>query len=128
MSEAKSFDNPTPMYDINLRYAKAFNDRLALKVVGSYLSATDWQAADLRDRSDLNDPSLTRFTNPGYDGVNTYGDESLVSLNLKDVGPQVINGIAASQGIAQGTPEYEALYNKAIPLFPGPDGYPDRLD
>jgi iron complex outermembrane recepter protein len=110
--------NPTPMYDINLRYAKAFSDKLSFKIVGSYLSATDWQADDLRDRTNLDDPSLTRLTNPGYDGVNIYGDETLVSVNLKDVGPQVINGIAASQGIAQGTPEYNALYNKAIPYFP----------
>ncbi len=115
---SKTVDHPTPMYDVNIRYAKAFNDRFALKFVGSYLSATDWQANDLRDRSDLNDPSLTRLSNPGYDGVNTYGDESLVSLNLKEVGPQVINGIAASQGIKPGTPEYDALYQKAIPFFP----------
>jgi hypothetical protein len=114
----ETIENPTPMYDINLRYARAFNNRLALKLVGSYLSATDWQASDVRDRSDLNDKSLTRLTNPGYDGVNTYGDESLVSLNLKEVAPQVINGIAASQGIAHGTPEYEALYNQAIRYFP----------
>ena len=114
----ETVENPTPMYDVNLRYARAFNNRLAVKIIGSYLSATDWLASDVRDRSDLNDQSLTRFTNPGYDGVNTYGDESLVSLNLKELAPQVINGIAESQGIAQGTPEYEALYNQAIPFFP----------
>jgi hypothetical protein len=114
----ETVENPTPMYDVNLRYARAFNNRVALKFVGSYLTATDWQASDVRDRSDLNDQSLTRFTNPGYDGVNTYGDESLVSVNLKDVAPQVIKSIAESQGIAQWTPEYEALYNQAIPFFP----------
>jgi hypothetical protein len=48
----------------------------------------------------------------------TYGDELLVSLNLKDVGLQVINGIAESQGITPGSPEYEELYNRAIPYFP----------
>jgi len=114
----ETVESPTPMYDVNLRYARAFNNRLALKIVGSYLSATDWLASDVRDRSDLNDQSLTRLTNPGYDGVNTYGDESLVSLNLKEVAPQVINGIAQSQGIAQGTAEYAALYNQAIQYFP----------
>lgn len=76
-------ENPTPMYDINLRFAKAFSNRFALKLTGSYLTATDWQASDLRDRSNLNDPSLTRLTNPGYDGVNTDGDETLASVNLK---------------------------------------------
>ena len=97
-----SFDKPTPMYNLDLRYAKAFSNRMAIKVTASYLTATDWHANDNRDRSDLDDLSLNRTTNPGYDGVNIYGDESLVSVNLKDVGPQVINGIAASQGIAPG--------------------------
>jgi hypothetical protein len=113
-----TLDNPTPMFDMNFRYATAFNDRLALKVTGSYLNATDWQANDARDRSGLDDPSLTRFRNPGYDGVNIYGDETLVSVNLKDVGPVVIDGIAESQGITPGSAEYEELYNKAIPYFP----------
>ena len=111
-------DHPTPVFEADVRYAKAFSNRIAMKITGSYLNATDWQAGDIRDRSDLDDPSLTRLTNPGYDGVNTYGDESLVSLNLKDVGPQVIAGIAQSQGIEPGTPEYEELYNMAIQYFP----------
>ncbi|OFY61246.1 MAG: hypothetical protein A2V50_03060, partial [Bacteroidetes bacterium RBG_19FT_COMBO_42_10] len=115
---SQTFDNLTPMFEVNFRYAKAFSNRIALKITGSYLDATDWQAGDKRDRTDLNDPSLIRLTNPGYDGVNTYGDESLVSLNLKDVGPRVINGIAESQGIISGSPEYEELYNTAIQYFP----------
>ena len=116
---SQSVNNPTPMVDVNFRYAKAlFNNRFAFKITGSYLNATDWPANDKRDRSDLNNPSLTRSTNPGYDGVNTYGDESLVSVNLKDVALSVINGIAESQGITPGSPEYDELYNKAIPYFP----------
>jgi outer membrane receptor protein involved in Fe transport len=110
--------NPTPMYDVNIRYARAFSKRVAVKIVGSYLNATDWQAADRRDKTNLDDPGLTRFTNPGYDGVNTYGDETLVSVNLQTVGPTVINGIAEAQGILPGTPEYEELFNNAIQYFP----------
>ncbi len=113
-----SMEHPTPMYDLNIRYAKAFSNRLAIKITGSYLHATDWSASDTRDNSNLNDPSLNRLSNPGYDGVNVYGDETLVSLNLQDVGPDVINGIAESQGITPGTPEYEDLYNNAIRFFP----------
>ncbi len=113
-----TLEHPTAMYDVNLRYAKAFSNRMAIKITGAYLNATDWQASDLRDRSDLNNPELNRLTNPGYDGVNSYGDETLVSLNLQEVGPQVINGIAESQGIEPGTPEYEQLYNNAIQYFP----------
>jgi hypothetical protein len=113
-----ALDNPTPMYDVNIRYAKAFSKRIALKIVGSYLGATDWQASDLRDKTNLDDPTLNRLTNPGYDGVNSYGDEALVSLNLEEVGPDVIQGTAESQGILPGTPEYEELYNNAIQYFP----------
>ena len=42
---------------MNFRYAKAFNDRFAMKITGSFLNATDWQAGDKRDRTDLNDPT-----------------------------------------------------------------------
>ncbi len=115
---SRVLDSPKPMGDFNLRYAKAFSNRMAIKLTGSYITATDWFAADTRDRSDLNNPSLNRLTNPGYDGVNTYGDETLVSLNLEDVDPQVIAGIAESQGIMPETPEYEALSKKVIPFFP----------
>ena len=52
---SQTLDNPTPMFEVNFRYAKAFSNRLALKVTGSYLDATDWQAGDKRDRTDLND-------------------------------------------------------------------------
>ena len=34
------------------------------------------------------------------------------------LGTQVINGIAESQGITPGSPEYEELFNRAIPYFP----------
>ena len=111
-------DHPTPLINMDFRYSRVFGDRLAVKVVGSYLRATDWQATDYRDRNDLDDSSLTRLTDPGYDGVNVYGDESLVSLNLEEVAPQVIAGIAESQGFQPGSPEYENLYNRAIPFFP----------
>jgi len=114
-------DHPTPILNLDFRYSKVFGDRLAVKVVGSYLRATDWQAADYRDRSDLDDSSLNRLTNPGYDGVNVYGDESLVSLNLSEVGDDVIAGMAESQGYEPGSQEYEDLYNRAIPFFPDQD-------
>ena len=111
-------DAPKPMGDISLRYAKAITDRFAIKANVSYIRATDWFANDLRDRTDLNNPGLTRETNPGYDGVNTYGDERLTSFNLKNVGPAVVAGVAQRQGIQPGTPEYEALEKQILPLYP----------
>jgi iron complex outermembrane receptor protein len=107
-----------PMFDMSFRYAKAFNNKFAFKVTGSYLQATDWHASDFRDRTDLTNPSLSRESNPGYDGVNVYGDDIVVPVNLKDAVPNVVDGIAQSQGIQPGTPEYDALYNQVDNAFP----------
>ncbi|MDZ7604112.1 MAG: TonB-dependent receptor [Cyclobacteriaceae bacterium] len=108
----------SPMIDASFRYAKVVNEKFAFKITGSYLTATDWHASDFRDRTDLNDPSLTRESNPGYDGVNVYGDDIIVPVNLKEVAPGVAAAIAETQGIAPGTPEYDALYNNVVSKFP----------
>ncbi|GAB4015363.1 hypothetical protein GCM10028773_05110 [Spirosoma koreense] len=66
----------TPYTDVSIRYAKAFNNKVAFKVNVGYLAAQDWQATDYRDQSLVNGAGLsgTRATNRGYDGINIYGD------------------------------------------------------
>jgi iron complex outermembrane recepter protein len=113
-----SGSGPTPMGSVNFRYAKAFNNKLAFKIKAGYLRATDWYANDLRDRINLNNPNSTRKNNPGYDGVNVYGDDIIVPVNLKDVAPQVAAGVAETEGLIQGTPEYDAEVQRIINLFP----------
>jgi outer membrane receptor protein involved in Fe transport len=107
-----------PMGDFNFRYARAFNNRLAFKITGGYLMATDWHAYDMRDRYNLDDPNSTRENNPGYDGVNVYGDDIIVPVNLKDVAPQVAAGVAETRGLTPGTPEYDAEVQRIVDLFP----------
>jgi outer membrane receptor protein involved in Fe transport len=107
-----------PMGDFNFRYARAFNDKLAFKITGGYLMATDWHAYDIRDKYNLDDPNSTRETNPGYDGVNVYGDDIIVPVNLKDVAPDVAGGVAEAQGLIPGTPEYNAEVARIVELFP----------
>lgn len=111
-------EQPSPMIDFSFRYAKAFNNKLAFKLTGGYLAASDWNASDYRDRSDLTNPNLTRDTNEGYDGVNVYGDDIIVPVNLKDVAPTIAETIAENQGLEPGSPEYEELYNRVISAFP----------
>lgn len=111
-------NTPTPMYDLSMRYAKAFNDKFAFKINGSYLDATDWFADDYRDRTNLNDPELNRETNPGYDGVNVYGDDIIVPVNLKSLAPTVAENVCLQQGLQPGTPEYQACYNNVVSLMP----------
>jgi len=83
--DQKDRTNPaTGFYDFSMRYAKAINDKLAFKVNMTYLQADDWQANDFRDQSLLNASRINkgdRITNPGYNGVNIYGDETNVNMN-----------------------------------------------
>jgi outer membrane cobalamin receptor len=111
-------ENPAPMYEVALRFAHAFSDKIAFKVTGSYLAAEDWHASDYRDKNDLNNASSTRESNPGYDGVNIYGDDVVAPVNLEDIGPAVAHNVATSQGYDPDTPEYENLYNNTIQHFP----------
>ncbi|NJM24883.1 MAG: TonB-dependent receptor plug domain-containing protein [Bacteroidia bacterium] len=111
-------DTPAPYGEFNLRWAKVLNKKWAVKATAGYIAAEDWHGADYRDRTDFANSSLTRKSNPGYDGVNTYGDDIIVPVNLKDVAPSVADGVATSQGYTPGTPEYEDLYNMVIALMP----------
>ncbi|MFC5412823.1 TonB-dependent receptor domain-containing protein [Larkinella bovis] len=79
MSASNRSKATTPFYDAGIRFAKAFNNRLAFKISASYISADDWQASDQRDQGFANGFTLangTRQNNPGYDGINIYGDAS----------------------------------------------------
>jgi hypothetical protein len=111
-------DNPAPMGDISLRYAKAYKDKWAFKITANYLRALDWHAADFRDRNDQDNANSTRDNNPGYDGVNVYGDDIIVPVNLQDVAPEVAAGIAAEQGLDPADPGYNDFINNIISRFP----------
>ncbi|NIJ55684.1 TonB-dependent receptor [Dyadobacter arcticus] len=73
-----------PVYDLAVRYAKAFNNRFAIKVNVSYLKGTDWNANDYTD-IDPNTPAANRGpNNPGKNALNIYGDE--VAQTLPNIG------------------------------------------
>ncbi len=79
MSASNRTTKNTPFYDVGIRYAKAFNNKLAFKVNASYLTGKDWQATDYRDQSLVNGTTLennanNEMNNPRYDGVNRLGD------------------------------------------------------
>ena len=110
--------NATPMLDANLRYAKSFNDKFAIKFVASYLKAQDWAASDYRNRLDMEDTNVDHYTNPGYDGVNVYGDDVIVPVNLQDQGQRIGEGVADQKGLTPGTPAYDAEVARVIALVP----------
>ena len=65
-------------YDLGVRFAHAFSDKVALKANVSYLRGEDWHA---NSEEDLADPTRTR-EDPAYDGLNIYGDEVGTLLNF----------------------------------------------
>lgn len=65
-------------YDLGIRAAHAFSDKLAFKANLSFLQGEDWHAVNTLD---LNNPGADR-TNPAYDGLNIYGDEVSTILNF----------------------------------------------
>lgn len=75
-----------PMGTYSLRYAKAFNDKIAFKVNLFYLGAEDWTANDYT--TDRNNPdSTTDLSNdPNFDGLNLYGDEIPLPVNSFGIG------------------------------------------
>ena len=65
-------------YDLGIRAAHAFSDKLAVKANLSFLSGEDWHAIRT---DDINRPGADR-TNPAFDGLNIYGDEVFTTLNF----------------------------------------------
>jgi len=91
-------------YDYGVRVAKAFSDKFAAKANISYLRGKDWLAADTQD---VINPGFTR-DDPGYDGLNIYGDE--VGERLDVVG----QGLLALGADSPITPAQAALLPETV--------------
>ena len=78
--------SPKIYSQFNLRFAKAFNSKLAFKINASSTGGTDWTADDRTDLAPNINASTNLYgaDNPAYDEVNGYGNESAnrKTLNL----------------------------------------------
>ncbi len=87
------YRSPSPYFNWGLRWAQKVSDKFAYKINAEIIQAKDWLAADKRNYKRVGTDGKiipgTRDTDPNYDGVNVYGDETTVDLNL------VMKGIAA---------------------------------
>ncbi|MCB0374579.1 MAG: carboxypeptidase-like regulatory domain-containing protein [Sinomicrobium sp.] len=68
-------------YDVGIRAAHAFTKFIAGKASFSFLKGTEWFATDYED---YGNPGATRL-NPGYNGLNVYGDEVATTLNFDGI-------------------------------------------
>ncbi|MGY4385401.1 outer membrane receptor protein involved in Fe transport [Pedobacter sp. UYP24] len=88
---------------LDVRLAKAWNNRFALKGTFSFLQAKDWQADNYSnfDRASRTFKAGDRASDPAYDGINVYGDESgqnMRSVVSQSIEPAVRAGILAASG------------------------------
>lgn len=83
-----NIDNPSrnvsPYYDWTLRYAKKVSEKFAFKINGQLVQAKDWVADDYRNYSRTGTEGKiipgTRESDPNYDGINVYGDETTADI------------------------------------------------
>jgi len=88
--QGDEIDGTEPYKEFSLRYAKAFNNKFAVKVSGSFLNTQDFVAQDYRDATDVERNLGNRSNNRLYNGISIYGD------------PVVTTGIVADVAIAAG--------------------------
>jgi iron complex outermembrane receptor protein len=81
------------------RYAKAFKNKFAFKINGSYLQGVDWvsntrldQNPNSRNTANPAYPALNGNNNIAFDGWNKYGDDALAGSNTVSVTGLTIDG------------------------------------
>ena len=83
----------SPYYNWSVRWAQKLGTKAAFKLTSEFIQAKDWVGADERNYLRTGTTGLivpgTRSTDPNYDGVNVYGDETTLDLR------QILGGIAA---------------------------------
>jgi iron complex outermembrane receptor protein len=91
MSQEAAGDNEYKDYGIRMAYK--FSEKFAAKINFAYLQGTDWAANDARGKNDMNfiDGSSTRENDPGYDGVNSYGELASTSLRAVAESPDFLS-------------------------------------
>lgn len=110
MHTDKSERPTSPYYNWSLRWAKKISEKFAFKITTELLQAKDWIGTDYRnyDRTNFNMIPGSRQTDPNYDGVNVFGDET--SVNIRPF----LQGIAAAAPLPQIT-QYINSYLTANP-------------
>ena len=85
----------SPFYDWSLRWGKKIGEKFAFKIGAQFVQAKDWIATDSTNSTgagtDGKAISGTRNTDPNYNGVNLYGDET--SVNITGAGSNFLGGV-----------------------------------
>jgi outer membrane receptor protein involved in Fe transport len=85
----------SPYHNWNIRWGKKVSEKFAFKMNAELIQAKDWLGLDNRNYSRLGTTGSViagdRLTDPNYDGINVYGDETTV-----DIAAAVFSSVAAN--------------------------------
>ena len=74
----------SPYHNWNVRWANKVSEKFAFKINAELIQAKDWLGADNRNYSRTATTGFVipgdRKTDPNYDGINVYGDETTVDI------------------------------------------------
>ncbi len=101
MNTDSRFRSLSPYHNWSVRWAEKISDRFAFKIGMELVAAKDWLGYDKRNysRTGTNGKIIDgdRATDPNYDGVNVYGDETTA-----DIRANVFPGLAAQAPFLKG--------------------------
>ncbi len=121
--------NSSGYNDISLRYARAISDKFAFKIGVQYIQAKDWVAQDSTNFNRGTNPAKgntlagTRSSDPNFNGINSYGDET--SVDIRGSGTPILQGVIAQS-------PNPTLYNQVLapylsaPLFISRSGFQEK--
>ncbi len=103
VNDGNTGNKPQEFKQFDMRMAKAWNNKFGMKYAFSFLQARDWYGTNYSnfDRAANMPKPGTRESDPGYDGVNVYGDE--VNQSLLGVAKAMAGGFAAASPGAYNT-------------------------
>jgi outer membrane receptor protein involved in Fe transport len=117
-TDKRQREAPAPFFDWSFRWGKIITPKFAIKMGAQFVHAKDWVANDFRNYEN-GDASLNqygdvkggnRLTDPNYNGVNVYGDET--SFDLRNLSGNNVLGLVGA-GIKQ---QIASLFGAAPPL------------
>ena len=75
----------SPYHNWNVRWGKKVSEKFAFKLNAEFIQAKDWMGVDNRNYSRAGTTGSViagnRQSDPNYDGVNVYGDETTIDIN-----------------------------------------------
>jgi len=120
----------SPYYDWGFRWGMKVSEKFAFKIGAQFIQAKDWQATDSTNYTGAGTLGKTlpgtRYTDPNYNGVNTYGDETSVDIRNPTSSP-FLQGAAQQIILANpaAAPAVSAILaaDAASPFFVSRTGY-----